>query len=288
MKKLIVVFLVFVLSACANSNGGTTVGSTAGSSASSGISSNQTISANNIYEIAESDVPVLSGADIQEMFESVQKEAFTDWDKKTDNETDLEDLLGGEVIAADMSWYFAKCLLYNTANGAFSLEEVPLPDPVFIRETGTFYSEALQKTIQRGYTVYKTELGGCLYVFMQHAPQEDETAVVATILLHKSQSSQSYSDIQPGGSINRVIELDPAALYFKKNFDRYLRKSTFHLLTDGVLEIVYSDDYTIKEMNYYDDFVLPNYLLEDRLQNIYLEPWAYNFTILPQDYPPNK
>ena len=55
-----------------------------------------------------------------------------------------------------------------------------------------------------------------------------------------------------------------------------------------MLEIVYSDDYTIKEMNYYDDFVLPNYLLEDRLQNIYLEPWAYNFLILPQDYPPNK
>ena len=28
--------------------------------------------------------------------------------------------------------------------------------------------------------------------------------------------------------------------------------------------------------------------LQHLLQNIYLEPWAYNFTILPQDYPPNK
>ena len=83
---------------------------TTSSFTSSGISSNQTISTNNIYEIPESDVPVLVGEDIQEMFESVQKEAFTDWDKKTDNETDLEDLLGGEVIAADMSWYFAKYL----------------------------------------------------------------------------------------------------------------------------------------------------------------------------------
>ena len=53
-----------------------------------------------------------------------------------------------------------------------------------------------------------------------------------------------------------------------------------------MLEYVYSEDLIIEEINYYEDFVLPNYLLEDNIQNIYLEPWAYDFMILPQDYPP--
>ena len=289
MKKFIILIIILVLSACTvGNNQGTKEDSsnTMVSLTSSSRTSSQEISRNDIYVIPESDVPVLVGEDVQEMFESVQKEDLTEWNKKINNTDSLDKLLDDNSIATEMSWYFAKCLLYNTANGAFPLEDVPLPDPVFIRETETFYSDILNKTIQKGYTVYRTDLGGYLYSFMQYDPKEAQTVVVATVLLSKSQPLQLYSDIKIGDSIQKVIELDPTAKYFKKNFDKYIRKSTFHLLTDGVLEYVYSEDLIIEEINYYEDFVLPNYLLEDNIQNIYLEPWAYDFMILPQDYPP--
>ena len=170
------------------------------------------------------------------------------------------------------------------------------------------YISFLRKTGKgRYYTVNKVYDGGYAYIFFERPRDsqsadkrymtDDETDIVMTgciyaeDLLYKS----DFNGIQIGDTMEDVLEVDHAMVlpmqFCSWNEDIYGFKKenyiTKHLLRDGVLVISYAvnaskDDYTITAIEYFSDSIF--------IANDYFDPmdqgYPKNYSILPQDYPP--
>ena len=167
----------------------------------------------------------------------------------------------------------------------------------FLRKTGK----------GRYYTVNKVYDGGYAYIFFERPRDsqsadkrymtDDETDIVMTgciyaeDLLYKS----DFNGIQIGDTMEDVLEVDHAMVlpmqFCSWNEDIYGFKKenyiTKHFLRDGVLVISYAvnaskDDYTITAIEYFSDSIF--------IANDYFDPmdqgYPKNYSILPQDYPP--
>ena len=103
-------------------------------------------------------------------------------------------------------------------------------------------------------------------------------------------SSSDFSSLAVGDSIDKVAEIDPVAYYTKRNIGTSaVSPASFHLCTEGLLEIQYNvenDDITIQKMQLYTDYIKPNTMAGQDADIQNSMEWRYDFTILPQDYPP--
>ena len=100
---------------------------------------------------------------------------------------------------------------------------------------------------------------------------------------------EEFASLNVGDSIDKVAEIDPVAYYTKRNIGTSaVSPASFHLCTDGLLEIVYDNegDITIKEIKLYENFIRPNTSLIADSEEQQSLARRYDFTILPQDYPP--
>ena len=156
------------------------------------------------------------------------------------------------------------------------------------------------------YTVNKVVNGGYMYLFFERPYDnyqiveesiyeyltEDLTDVRLTggVYMEKVLSRSDFSDLKIGDTIDDVIAMDHAANMIKVRNDlEYLwsykgmvkERSTVHLLTDGLLTIVYElkgDVLYITDIIFDTDFIFyPPFMG-------YAYPKYYG--ILPQDYPP--
>ena len=126
-------------------------------------------------------------------------------------------------------------------------------------------------------------------MFLGHRTDTDEIQLKSTIYVSHRMSIEEFASLNVGDSIDRVAEIDPVAYFVKRNSEiSTVSHNTYHLCTDGLLEIEYNkgDDITIKEIKLYEDFIRPNIeLMADSEEQESLAR-RYDFTILPQDYPP--
>ena len=167
----------------------------------------------------------------------------------------------------------------------------------FLRKTG----------IGQYYTVNKVYDGGYAYIFFERPRDyaaedkgyitEDETEIVMTgcIYSEKLLKKSDFDNLQVGDTMTDVLAIDHATILpmqfcewtediYGIKREKYLTK---HLLKDGVIVITYSgdvqdSDYIVTNIQYFPDFI---FLANDYFDPIY-QGYPKNYTILPQDYPP--
>ena len=214
------------------------------------------------------------------------------WDTMVDNTTDIAKLADTQPIDMQRTWILSYRQLDPAWYNFFDLKAFDTGSPVqFIRELdGKYYSDWLESEVQPGYTVFEPEMGGYLYMFLRHHIERDEIRVKNVIYVTHRMSLEEFTPLNVGDSIDKVAQIDPVAYYTKRNLElSTVSRNTYHLCTDGLLEIQYdmdSEDITIKEMTIYEDFILPNLTCSDDPDIQNSTEKRYDFTILPQDYPP--
>ena len=161
----------------------------------------------------------------------------------------------------------------------------------FVRELGEPYDGGwVLSNAQPGYTVFESEMGGYLYMFLGHLTDTDDIQVKSIIYVSHRMSIEDFASLNVGDNIDKVAQIDPVAYYTKRNLElSTVSRETYHLCTDGLLKIQYvmdNEDITIEEMTVYEDFILPNLAYSDDPDIQNSAERRYDFTILPQDYPP--
>lgn len=167
-------------------------------------------------------------------------------------------------------------------------------------ETGIPVSFLRQKENGSFYTVAKLKDGGYAYFFYER-PRNYETLEYITddytevyfygcVYMEDTHQKSDYDDLKVGDSIKQVIAIDSATkmidVWREWNEDitgeKFGDHESIHLLTDGLISIHYGyvqDEYVIKEITYSPQFIYNSFRFKDY-------PYPKDFSILPQDYPP--
>ncbi len=311
MKKIIsillVVSLILTVSACKPGVEGESSSISSRSSESNETQSMSSQSTSAAEPIPEKEVVPIMEAEEEDVLqfessnESIEKldkifnggaGNMNSWDAMVDNTTDIAELAATQPIDAQTTWILSYRQLDPAWYNFFHLHEFNTGNPVqFIRELDKkYYSDWLASEVQSGYTVFESEMGGYLYMFLRHHIESDEIQVKNVIYVTHRMSIEEFASLNVGDSIDNVAQIDPVAYYTKRNLElSTVSRNTYHLCTDGLLKIQYdmdSEDITIKEINLYEDFILPNLTCSDDPDIQNSTEKRYDFTILPQDYPP--
>ncbi len=167
-------------------------------------------------------------------------------------------------------------------------------------ETGFSVSFLRQKENGSFYTVAKLKDGGYAYFFFER-PKNYETSEYITddktevyfygcVYMEETLQKSDFDNLKVGDTIEQAIAIDNAASMLdvwrgwneEISGERFGDHESIHLLRDGLISIHYGyekDTYVIKEIKYSPQFIYNSFRFED-----YLCP--KDFSILPQDYPP--
>ena len=226
-----------------------------------------------------------------EILNGIGEEDVNSWASMVDNTTDIAELAATQPIDVETTWLLCVGLFNNGHNNYFRLKDFNIASQVkYVRELGESYDGGwVGSNVQPGYTVFESEMGGYLYMFMGYLTDTDEIQVKSTIYVSHRMNIEEFASLNVGDSIDKVAEIDPVAYYTKRNIGTSaVSPASFHLCTDGLLEIVYDNegDITIKEIKLYENFIRPNTSLIADSEEQQSLARRYDFTILPQDYPP--
>ena len=154
----------------------------------------------------------------------------------------------------------------------------------------------------RYYTVVKIAGGGYAYFFFERPRwqtgeyyTEDLTCVteIGCLYAEKVLQKSDFDVLKIGDTIEDVIAIDNAAVVTKQWNDMLEAREmesphhasvSVHLLTDGLLTIEYTHKgtvYTIKSITYSEDFIF-----DPPLRDAEFGKYPKDYSILPQDYPP--
>ena len=156
------------------------------------------------------------------------------------------------------------------------------------------------------YTVLKVTGGGYAYFFFERIKRlnedgelayvtEDLTKVteIGCLYAEKVLQKSDFDVLKIGDTIEDVIAIDNAAVVTKQWNDMLVAREmesphhasvSVHLLTDGLLTIEYTHKgtvYTIKSITYSEDFIF-----DPPLRDAEFGKYPKDYSILPQDYPP--
>lgn len=214
----------------------------------------------------ESDVPNIEN----EVFEGYISKNNAVLDKKDNKET-YQTKIKKQYPEKE---FFDKGLIYR-----FYFPIVSFQHYLFTVED-MFPAECLRETSKNtAYTIYKTQENGLVYLFYQK--EFDYWILHHSVYVKKSLSSSDFESVKAGDSLERIGEIDPAAISVK-NYSEYPTTS-IHLLKDGVAKIDYkkNDDgaFVVSGIKISKDFKLKSEDFGSSGDNI-----IYDFTILAQDY----
>ena len=154
----------------------------------------------------------------------------------------------------------------------------------------------------RYYTVVKIAGGGYAYFFFERPRwqtgeyyTEDLTCVteIGCLYAEKVLQKSDFDVLKIGDTIEDVMAIDNAAVVTKQFNDMLVARdmdgprhasASVHLLTDGLLTIEYTHKgtvYTIKSITYSEDFIF-----DPPLRDAEFGKYPKDYSILPQDYPP--
>ncbi len=135
----------------------------------------------------------------------------------------------------------------------------------------TFPTKAVRKTENGQYVMCDTNTGIRMYLFFDKNDNEEYYLSGFPIFMEKKLSYSDFTDLLIGDSISQVQKIDPIISKYIEQFDTatdefmeiYTQKGagaiSIHLLSDGILKIVYKREntgYTIANMEYSKDFNL--------------------------------
>ena len=284
-KLLLVVFVLFQMCIAFVGCNGTSVNSSSTKSNFSNYSM-PTTDMNPIDSITVDDVP-----DEKNIIDNVANGSVKydlDWGKLEKDESIKIESYEDINLSAEKTWLLYNRVFAKGNNAYFTVDQLNLNKPInYVRVTDHTYN-VMGTTITRCYTVYRSELGGYVYIFMNYRPDDNQLQVRATMYVPQKLSLSDFSHINITDSIDKVVEVDPSANYRKKNIIAGQQPQTFHLLTDGFLIIIYdniNNELFVKEMLFYENFIVP-YKFGSKEETYDDEERIRDYYILPQDYPP--
>ena len=217
------------------------------------------------------------------------------------NDIPLENLM---PILDDKA-YIVGIELYN--NSFFGYQSILERHPSVIMEKCKIPVTFLRNPEEgRYYTVVKIGGGGYAYFFFERIKRLNEDGELAYVTddltkvteigclyAEKVLQKSDFAVLKIGDTIEDVIAIDNAAVVTKQWNDMLVARDmdgprhasvSVHLLTDGVLTIEYMHKgtvYTIKSITYSED-----YIFDPPLRDTEFSKYPKNYSILPQDYPP--
>lgn len=149
----------------------------------------------------------------------------------------LQNWRATQPIDAQTTWLLFIRLCNNGFNNYARLKDLEMASEIkFVRELGEPYDGGwVGPNVQPGYTVFESEMGGYLYMFLGHRTDTDEIQLKSTIYVSHRMSIEEFASLNVGDSIDRVAEIDPVAYFVKRNSEiSTVSHNTYHLCTDGL------------------------------------------------------
>ena len=211
------------------------------------------------------------------------------------NDTPLKEIIpvlkgGMYIVGAETMNTYASEQLFPDRNFHIShiMEESKIP-VTFLRKVREGYY----------YSVAKVENGGYAYFFFDRALDlttmeyitDDMTDVflVGCLYVEQLHESSDFSTIQPGDSLEEIVGIDHSAIsliqwnkWCQETTGKTMRRGiTNHLLKDGLITIQYADqngELVVVKKIYSEDYTFKS--------PFFSTSYERDYTILPQDYPP--
>ena len=168
-------------------------------------------------------------------------------------------------------------------------------DVAFTRSTGEFFDENKNEQAIRMYTVFESEMGGYIYCFFNYYPESRQSRLRSTLYQPIPVDYEDISGITGGENIADLIQIQPFTLEIQADIRDKIQGLHWLviLLSDNTtFSIFFDNDGTAYPPQILEENQADNPLTEvaegmSETVGDYTSPWnIYDFTILPQDYPP--
>ncbi len=159
------------------------------------------------------------------------------------------------------------------------------------RDDGSFYTVVKLKDGGYGYFFYERPKN---YATLEYITDDyTEAYLYGCVYMEKALYKSSFDALQPGDSIDSVIAIDNAARMTDQwrkwheeiTGEKFGDHCSIHLLKDGLLSIQYgyndAGEYVIQEIRFSDAYIFHSFCFDEY-------PYPKDFSILPQDYPPES
>ena len=168
-------------------------------------------------------------------------------------------------------------------------------DVAFTRSTGEFFDENRKEQAIRMYTVFESEMGGYIYCFFNYYPESRQSRLRSTVYQPIPVDYEDISGIKGGENVKDLIQIQPFTLRIQSVIHQGIPGFFWCviLLSDHTTFSVFFDF----EGNAYSPQILKQNQADNPFTEVdegmietvgdYTSPWnIYDFTILPEDYPP--
>ena len=264
------------------------------------------------------DVPVVMEIDGEYLYEQELAEYYAemgnpepDYLKMVNNDAPLSDLLrtncgtvsSGVTFSLSNSCYNLFWFAREDPDPAaeYELSTVNLLqkligfDVAFTRSTGEFFDENRKEQAIRMYTVFESEMGGYIYCFFNYYPESRQSRLRSTVYQPIPVDYEDISGIKGGENVKDLIQIQPFTLRIQSVIHQGIPGFFWCviLLSDHTTFSVFFDF----EGNAYSPQILEQNQADNPFTEVdegtietvgdYTSPWnIYDFTILPEDYPP--
>ena len=168
-------------------------------------------------------------------------------------------------------------------------------DVAFTRSTGEFFDENRKEQAIRMYTVFESEMGGYIYCFFNYYPESRQSRLRSTVYQPIPVDYEDISGIKGGENVKNLVQIRPFTLRIQRIVHDEIQGLNWCviLLSDHTTFSVFFDF----EGNAYSPQILKQNQADNPFTEVaegmietvgdYTSPWnIYDFTILPEDYPP--
>ena len=231
-----------------------------------------------------------------------------DYLQMVNNEIPLQELLkkNPRKVSAENTWSLSSGLVnsvwykdidaYENNYSVNWIAKVIGFDITFTRTVGEFYDEQRNEQAMRMYTVFESEMGGYIYCFFNYYIKSQFTILRNTLYQPKSVSKDEVCNIKGGDSIWDLSQIEPFTLYIKSEiksqipglYQRFMfltNQTTYAISFDTEGNVVSAG--TLENNVAMNPWPAEYYTAEENIVGDDTSPWnIYDFTILPQDYPP--
>ena len=231
-----------------------------------------------------------------------------DYLQMVNNEIPLQELLkkNPRKVSAENTWSLSSGLVnsvwykdidaYENNYSVNWIAKVIGFDITFTRTVGEFYDEQRNEQAMRMYTVFESEMGGYIYCFFNYYIKSQFTILRNTLYQPKAVSKDEVCNIKGGDSIWDLSQIEPFTLYIKSEiksqipglYQRFMfltNQTTYAISFDTEGNVVSAG--TLENNVAMNPWPAEYYTAEENIVGDDTSPWnIYDFTILPQDYPP--
>ena len=241
-------------------------------------------------------------------YEAEKDLAEPDYLAMADNESPLQELLkkNSKKVPASETFTFANSLMNSAwhkgvdySENNYTMNWVKIlcgVDITFVRTVGEFYDEQRNEQAIRMYTIFESEMGGYVYFFFNYYPESQYTRVRGSTYQPFAVSYDDVCTIEKGDDIKDLTQIEPFTLKIQRNLEdgmQGLYQIVIYLTNEKTHAISFDMEGKVQASSELEDNIVRNpwpaeyYGGGDGIVGDEFSPWnIYDFTSLPQDYPP--